>query len=161
MKKTIAIMQKIQLGVGGAFLLIFLLTVSYQIIARYLGIQAMWTQDVAMYSFIWAVFMGSAAMVYEKRHFAFTSLGDSLKNQKAKAALSILISIIMLVFAVLLCYYGNTITQKFWNYRWVQIPEFKRGWTWLCLPVCGATSSIYLIAHIVEDVQKLVRGGKE
>ena len=70
MKKAIQILEKVQIGVGAAFLFLFLLTVVVQMLSRYLGIAATWTEDVSMYSFIWAVFMGAGAMVYEKRYFA-------------------------------------------------------------------------------------------
>ena len=60
MKKAIEMLQKIQIAIGGFFLCIFLLTVVYQMLSRYLGIAATWTEDVSMYSFIWAVFMGAA-----------------------------------------------------------------------------------------------------
>ncbi len=92
MKKAIEWMQKIQIAVGGFFLCIFLLTVVFQMLSRYIGIAATWTEDVSMYSFIWAVFMGAGAMVYEKRHFAFTSVSDMLKNEKIKSVLAIIIS---------------------------------------------------------------------
>ena len=85
MKKAIDWLQKIQIAVGGFFLCVFLLTVVYQMFSRYLGIAATWTEDVSMYSFIWAVFMGAGAMVYEKRHFAFTSISDMMKNDKIKS----------------------------------------------------------------------------
>lgn len=159
MKKAIAMLQKVQIATGALFLLVFLITVIYQMLSRYLGIAATWTEDVSMYSFIWAVFMGAGAMVYEKRHFAFTSLSDMLKNEKIKSALSIIIALIMLFFAVLMVYYGYKVTKQFWNYTWVNIPSFKRGPTWLCVPLCGVTSSIYLLNHIVEDIQSLVKGG--
>lgn len=68
MKKAISMLQQIQIAVGGFFLMIFLLTVVYQMLSRYLGIAATWTEDVSMYSFIWAVFMGAGAMVLEKKH---------------------------------------------------------------------------------------------
>ena len=106
MKKAIEWMQKIQIAVGGFFLCIFLLTVVFQMLSRYIGIAATWTEDVSMYSFIWAVFMGAGAMVYEKRHFAFTSVSDMLKNEKIKSVLAIIIYLVMLVFAVLMAYYG-------------------------------------------------------
>ena len=35
--------------------------------------------------------------------------------------------------------------KQFWNFRWITIPELKRGPTWLCIPLCGLTSSIYLL----------------
>lgn len=160
MKKTIMILQKIQIAIGGFFLSVFLITVVYQMLSRYLGIAATWTEDVSMYSFIWAVFMGAGAMVYERRHFAFTSLGDALNNPGKKAVLSIVIAVVMLIFTILMTYYGYKVTKQFWNYTWVYIPKFKRGPTWLCLPICGATSSIYLINQIVEDMRTVIRGGK-
>lgn len=160
MKKAVKMLQKIQIAIGGGFLLIFLLTVVFQMLSRYAGISATWTEDVSMYSFIWAVFMGAGAMVYERAHFAFTSISDMMKNEKAKKVLSIIISLIMLFFAVLMVYYGLQVTKQFWNYKWINIPEFKRGPTWLCLPLCGLTSAIYLVALIVEDISDLVKGGK-
>ena len=134
MKKAIEWMQKIQIAVGGFFLCIFLLTVVFQMLSRYIGIAATWTEDVSMYSFIWAVFMG---------------------------ALAIIISLVMLVFAVLMAYYGYKLTQKFWNYTWTNIPSFKRGPTWTCLPICGVTSTIYLIAQIIEEIGALMKGGNK
>jgi len=159
MRKAIDMMQKIQVAIGGFFLLIFLVTVVFQMFARYVGIAATWTEDVSMYSFIWAVFMGAGAMVYEKRHFAFTSISDMLKNNKIKSILSITISLIMLIFAVLMVYYGVKVTKQFWNYTWVNIPSFKRGPTWMCLPLCGGTSVIYLLTLIFDDIRSLTKGG--
>lgn len=161
MKKAIEMLQKTQIAIGGLFLLIFLLTVVFQMFSRYAGIAATWTEDVSMYSFIWAVFMGAGAMVYEKRHFAFTSIGDVMKNKKAKAFLSIIISIVMLIFSILMIYYGWKVTKQFWNYTWVNIQQFKRGPTWLCLPICGVTSSIYLVYHIITDAGYILKGDKQ
>lgn len=158
MKKYVDALQKIQVGIGGFFLLIFLITIIVQMFCRYLGIAATWTEDVSMYSFIWAVFMGAAAMVYERRHFAFTSLADVLKNERIKAMLSIFISIIMLIFSILMAKYGVAIAKQFWNYTWVNIPALKRGPTWLCLPLCGITSSIYLIQMLIEDFKTAFGG---
>ena len=160
MKKAIEMMQKFQVAVGGGFLLIFLLTVIYQMLSRYLGISATWTEDVSMYSFIWAVFMGAGAMVYEKSHFAFTSISDMMKNKRVKNILSILISLVMLYFSVLMIYYGLQVTKQFWNYTWINIPSFKRGPTWLCIPLCGLTSSIYLLYQIVDEITNFVKGEK-
>ncbi|MGN0157742.1 MAG: TRAP transporter small permease [Brotaphodocola sp.] len=161
MKKAIDMIQKIQVAIGGFFLLIFLLTVVFQMLSRYVGIAATWTEDVSMYSFIWAVFMGAGAMVYENRHFAFTSISDMLKNKTIKSILAIIIYLIMLIFAVLMVFYGYKVTKQFWNYTWTNIPSFKRGPTWLCLPLCGVTSTIYLVELIIEEIGKLTKGGNK
>ncbi|QTQ12424.1 TRAP transporter small permease [Treponema parvum] len=155
MRKIIAGMQKIQILIGGLFLLLFLITVVVQMFTRYVGIIATWTEDVEMYSFIWAVFMGASAMVYEKKHFTFTALNDSLKNPQSVKKLSIIISGIMMIFCILMAYYGTQLTKQFWNYTWVNIPEFKRGVTWICVPIAGITSSIYLLDSIVSDCVSL------
>jgi TRAP-type C4-dicarboxylate transport system permease small subunit len=161
MKKAIDLLQKLQLIVGSIFLTIFFITVVFQVSSRYLGIATTWTEEIAMYSFIWAVFMGAGAMVYEKRHFAFTSLSDVIKNKTVKRLLSIVISTIMLMFAVLMVKYGSQVTKQFWNYRWISIPMLKRGITWLCLPICGATSMIYLLYLIVDDIKHIMKGDLE
>ena len=159
MKKLIDGLQKIQIAIGGLFLLIFLVTVVYQIICRYMGVAAMWTEDVSMYSFIWAVFMGAGAMVHSDAHFAFTSLMDSIKSEKKKIILKIIINLIVLTFCVMMVYYGYMAAKQFWNFRWINIPAMKRGPTWLCIPICGATASIYLIYGTFEQVKKLIKGG--
>ena len=124
-----------------------------------MGIAAMWTEDVSMYSFIWAVFMGAAAMVHSNSHFAFTSLMDSMKSEKKKILLQIVINLIVLTFCVLMIIYGYTAAKQFWNFRWINIPAMKRGPTWLCIPICGATASIYLIYGTFEQLVKLFKGG--
>lgn len=160
MKKALGYLQKVQILAGGIFLSIFLGSVVIQMACRYMGIAAIWTEDVSMYSFIWAAFMGAAAMVYEKQHFAFTSIRDKLTNERVKTILDIAIAVIMLVVSVLMFYYGCRLTKQFWNYRWVSIPDFKRGPTWLCIPVCGATSTLYLIGQLIENMKSLTKGEK-
>lgn len=159
--KALGYLQKVQILAGGIFLAIFLLTVVYQILSRYLGIVATWTEEVSMYSFIWATFMGAAAMVYEDRHFAFTSVSDMLKNEKAKLALNIFIKVIMLVFSALMLYYGILVTKQFWNYKWTTLPKLSRGPVWLCMPVCGATSTVYLLGQLGQKIGKLIKGGEK
>ena len=159
MKKFVDTLQKIQIAVGGVLLLIFLLTVVYQITCRYLGIVAMWTEDVSMYSFIWAVFMGAGAMVHSDAHFAFTSVLDAIKSERKKAVLRIFIKLIVLTFCILMVIYGWKAAKQFWNFRWINIPSMKRGPTWLCIPICGVTASVYLIYGIAEQIKLLVKGG--
>jgi TRAP-type C4-dicarboxylate transport system permease small subunit len=66
----------------------------------------------------------------------------------------------MLFFLAIMLYYGIIITQRFWNYKWVNLPQMKRGWTWLCMPVSAALGCIYLIDKTIKDVNSLVRGNK-
>ncbi|MDR2797951.1 MAG: TRAP transporter small permease subunit [Treponema sp.] len=152
MKKAIEILQKIQIVTGGIFLAIFLVAVLIQIFSRYLEITVTWTEDVTSYAFIWAVFMGASAMVFERRHFAFTSLSDRLNSPLKKLLLSLVISFIILIFSFCMVYYGIKIAIQFWNYHWINIVVLKRGPVWLCLPVAGGASVIYCVYHMVNDI---------
>lgn len=160
MKKALDTLQRIQIGIGAIMLAIFLFAVVIQMASRYLGLVATWTEDVSMYSFIWAAFMGAGAMVHEKKHFAFTSISDSIKNPRAKAALEIVIATVMLTFSVLMLVYGIQITKQFWNYKWTSIPSFNRGPVWMCVPICGGTSAIYLLGQLADSIKIIGKGEK-
>ncbi|MCY1153427.1 MAG: TRAP transporter small permease subunit [Sphaerochaetaceae bacterium] len=152
--------NSIHIFVSAVFLAIFLVAVITQVITRLLGIAMLWTQDVAMYSFIWSVFMGGTAMVYPEKHFAFTSLIDKTESEKVKTIIHLAIMLLMLFFLAIMFYYGIIITKRFWNYKWVNLPQMKRGWTWLCMPVSAALGCIYLIDKTIKDVNSLIRGNK-
>lgn len=152
--------NNIHIFVSAVFLAIFLVAVITQVITRLLGIAMLWTQDIAMYSFIWSVFMGGTAMVYPEKHFAFTSLIDKTESETVRTIIHLAIMLLMLFFLAIMLYYGTIITQRFWNYKWVNLPQMKRGWTWLCMPVSAALGCIYLIDKSIKDVNSLIRGNK-
>ncbi len=154
LKQLAKYIQKIQLGLGVICISIFFITIIIQVICRYTRITVVWTGEVSTYSFIWSVFMGAGVMTYENKHFAFTSFIDKLSG-KAKEGMRVLISVIMLVFSSAILYYGIIIANKFWNYRWISIPDMKRGYTWLCVPILGGACIIYCLSHIVEHIKNM------
>jgi TRAP-type C4-dicarboxylate transport system permease small subunit len=154
MKKIADKIEKFQLGAGIILLTIFLIAVLAQVFSRYIGVTAVWTEEVAMYSFIWATFMGASAMVNQDAHFAFTFLGEKLEGKKGEI-LKIITKTIMLLFAIGMIWYGIKIVDTFWTYIWISIPQFKMGYTWMCIPISGLTMVIYLVAHIQEHIKNM------
>ena len=146
--------------IGSVTLTIFFGAVLAQMFCRYLGIMALWTEEVSTYSFIFTVFMGAAALVRENKHFAFTAVSDGIKSEKAKALINLLISVIVLVFAYYMFVYGKQLMQKFWNYKWVSLPSMKRGYTWLCMPISAVSMMAFSIESIIKQVAAMVKGGK-
>lgn len=146
--------------IGSITLTIFFFAVLAQMFCRYLGIVALWTEEVSTYAFIFTVFMGAAALVRENKHFAFTAIADGIKNPLIKKLISILISAIILVFAYFMFVYGKQLMRKFWNYKWVSLPTMKRGYTWLCMPISAASMMVFSVESIVRQVWGLVKGGK-
>lgn len=158
--KIIDLWAKVLAVIGSITLTIFFFAVLAQMFCRYLGIVALWTEEVSTYAFIFTVFMGAAALVRENRHFAFTAIADGIKSPIVKKLISIMISVIVLVFAYFMFMYGKQLMQKFWNYKWVSLPTMKRGYTWLCMPISAVSMMIFSVESIVKQIWGLVKGGK-
>lgn len=152
MKRFADILEKIQLTIGMIFLSIFFIVIIFQIVTRHLGISIIWTQEVANYSFIWAVFMGAAAMVNRGDHFKFDFLYRKLKG-KPRSILSIVNDIILLIFNGAILFYGIQVVEKFWNYSLASLPQIKMGYVWLSIPVMAGTMVIYLIINIIDEIK--------
>lgn len=158
--KVMDLWAKLLAIIGSVTLTIFLGAVIAQMFCRYLGIMALWTEEVSTYSFIFTVFMGAAALVRENKHFAFTAVSDGIKNEKIKALINLLISVIVLIFAYYMFIYGKQLMQKFWNYKWVSLPSMKRGYTWLCMPISAVSMMAFSAESIIRQVAAMVKGGK-
>ena len=158
--KVMDLWAKLLVIVGSVTLTIFFGAVLAQMFCRYLGIVALWTEEVSTYSFIFTVFLGAAALVRENKHFAFTAVSDGIKNEKVKALINLLISVIVLVFAYYMFVYGKQLMQKFWNYKWVSLPTMKRGYTWLCMPISAVSMMAFSVESIIKQVVAMVKGGK-
>jgi TRAP-type C4-dicarboxylate transport system permease small subunit len=153
--KILNTMQKVQIAQGGCLIFVFLVTVVAQIFTRNAGIAATWTEDVSQYSFVWAVFMGASAMIWEQKHFAFTSFGDSLKSPKGKSALAAAVNLVICVFCLSMIYYGIRVAVQFWNYTWINLPHLKRGPVWLCIPLAGCMGTLYSACHLAAAIKAL------
>ena len=146
--------------VGSVTLSIFFLAVLAQMFCRYLGIVALWTEEVSTYSFIFTVFLGAAALVRENKHFAFTAIADGIKSPVVKKIISIMIHVIVLVFAYYMFVYGKQLMQKFWNYKWVSLPAMKRGYTWMCMPISAVSMMAFSVESIIKETYAMLKGGK-
>ena len=158
--KVMDLWAKLLVIVGSVTLSIFFFAVLAQMFCRYLGIVALWTEEVSTYSFIFTVFLGAAALVRENKHFAFTAVSDGIKSPLAKKIIAVMIHVIVLVFAYYMFIYGKQLMQKFWNYKWVSLPSMKRGYTWMCVPVSAVSMMVFSAESIVKQVWGLVKGGK-
>jgi len=150
----VRVLEKIQMTVGVLFLSLFFITILIQIATRYLGISVIWTEEVANYSFIWAIFMGASVMVNRKEHFSFDYFSRKLEGKK-RAVLLVVIDSIILLFALSLAFYGLQAVTTFWDYNWLAFPSLKMGYIWISIPVMGVTMSIYSINHIIKNVALL------
>lgn len=158
MGRFVKLLEKVQLTIGVIFLALFFITIIAQITTRHLGIAAIWTEEVANYSFIWAIFMGAAVMVNRREHFSFDFLQRKLKGAK-RIYLSLFNDTVLILFNIGIFYYGLEAVTNFWNYNWVSLPALKMGYVWISLPIMAGTMIIYSSSHLFNHLKALK--GKE
>lgn len=156
MNRFVKALEKVQLTAGVIFLSLFFIIIIIQIATRHLGIPAIWTVELASYSFIWAVFMGASVMVNRREHFSFDLFQRKLKG-KARISLGIFNDLVLILFNGAIFYYGIKVVQNFWDYNWVAIPSMKMGYVWMSIPIMGITMIIYSLSHLLNHI-KLLRG---
>lgn len=157
MKRFVQALDKIQMIVGSIFLCIFFLVIILQIVTRHLGISIIWTEEVANYSFIWAILMGSSVMVNRREHFNFDFIQRKLTGAKG-ATLNIVIDLILVAFNIVIFLLGIQVVTEFWNYTWVTIPEMKMGYIWIAIPIMAGTMIIYSFSHLMNHMKALKSG---
>src|SRR5690625_6837081 len=90
MERIVKVVDYVQLRLSALFLIVFVLTVSIQVLGRNFGFYIPWTEEVSNYSFIWMVFIGGAVLVNKDEHF-FVAVLDDKFNSLFKFIISIFI----------------------------------------------------------------------
>lgn len=152
MKRFARILSKAQLVWGTLLIICFFITTLIQIASRYFGIVAMWTEEIAVYSFIYAVFMGASVMLYYDEHFKFTGFVDKMPVRTQKMV-TIIVTIFVLIFSIYMLFAGIHIVRQFWSFSLVTIPSIKMGYIWTAVPVAGFTMSVYSLNKILNLIQ--------
>jgi len=151
-KRFIQVLEKVQIAVGVTFLCAFFLVIMFQIATRYLGISVIWTEEVANYSFVWAIFMGASVMVNRREHFNFDFIQRKLQGKK-RLSLSIFNDLVLIIFNIFIFLLGIQVTVEFWYYRCVTILEMKMGYIWIVIPIMAVTMILYSLSHLVDHIK--------
>lgn len=152
MNKITNLVSKVQMIIGITFLFIFFVAIIIQITTRHLGISIIWTGEVSTNSFVWAILMGSAVMVYHREHFNFDYLERKL-SPTAWKKVTIFNDGILIVFNSVLFLYGVQVTQGFWDYSWSSLPFLKMGYVWIAVPIMSLTMILYSLSHIIKNIR--------
>lgn len=160
MKKISNTIEKIQCIFSMALFVVFLLCIVIQILTRYVPfIKITWTEEIAVYTFIWSILMGAAVELKRNEHFAFEVLRSSLKG-KAKLALELVIYTIIFAFSLYITYCGVMLTKQFWNWSLTSLPNISQRFTWSSLIVSGATMALYSFNNMLEQIKEY-KGGDQ
>ena len=150
LKQRLKKIADFQAAAGGICLAAALALLALRLGTKYIGEhEPAWAGEMAMYVFVWGIFLESGALVYEKRHFAFEALAEGIKNRRAKQLIVLFDSLVKLAFSLMAVYYGCRLAGRL--LAGGETYGLSRGFLWLCLPFCGMTSVLYLLFHLWED----------
>lgn len=138
----------IGLFLGFMFVILFL-----EIISRYFLIfQIMWSEEIARYLFIWIVFLGSAYAFKENLHL-YIDIFISKIPLPYRNYINILHYILILIFLILLLYYGIEYSKIFWYDPIATVRFIHLGWIYSIIPL----SAVLMILNIVVSLKKMFR----
>ena len=150
MKKLVEISSAVVLA------LMLLITAGQIVFRSILKISASWSEELAMYTFAYIVFVGSVALTEEDKHITITAFTDKL-SPAAQGVMRIVARFAAVPFMVLFSYGAFVNTQSTWKNSLPTAEWMKIGYMYLVLFVSGVLMTYYLVANSIKDLALLRR----
>ena len=135
---------------------VLIVPVTLQIISRYTALipSWIWTEEASRFLFIWMVMLGAMIGVREGTHFE-VDVWPTLPP-RAAAALHLVSSLAVLVFALVFVWAGFQFTRFAWN-RLSELAELPLWLIHMAWPLTGLTWTVFLGEKFVDDI-RILRG---
>mgnify|MGYP000165099455 CR=1 FL=1 len=152
MRKVSELVARVQSWFCGVLLGFMVVVVFLQVLSRRLFRVAMlWTQEAALFCFIWTVFLGAALAVKRGSHFVVDVWPERLVS--FRRALGVFSFLVVGVVAAVLLREGWILTLRGWM-RFSQPSGLRMSWFLAAIPVGGAL----MLLHMVAEVAELIAG---
>jgi len=155
-KKLVDFLERAQRTVGTLFLIALLITVSLQIISRFvIKSPIRWTEEGARFLFFWVALMGASVSVHGRRHFTIEVYDPKkIKTPWLRLLLEIVPEIIVLAFCLLLTYYGWLYFESGKTRLGIEVP-LSMSLVYLALPISGISMMVYTVANIFNLIKTI------
>jgi TRAP-type C4-dicarboxylate transport system permease small subunit len=152
MKKLIGFYHQLLTWLMVITIAVLIVPVTLQMISRYTALipSYIWTEELSRFLFIWMVMLGAMIGIREGTHFevdVWPELGP-----RANAALRIVSSLFILIFAFVFLYWGIQFVQFGW-YQTSELADLPMPFIFLAWPVAGATWIIFLGESFLENLR--------
>lgn len=123
---------------------LLLICVIWQVLARWLGISSLFTDEAARYMFIWVGLFGAAYAHGLHRHLAVDILLRAIRG-KAQKRLQIILHFIIIIFALMTMVYGGSMLlfNTFANGQITPTLQIPMWIIYLSLPLSGILITFY------------------
>lgn len=158
MKKAADFLERIQCIFSMILFITFLICIVIQILTRYVPfIKITWTEEISVYTFIWAILMGASVMLHRNEHFAFEFFRSRVTGVNRLVVETVIYGIIF-AFSLYVAYCGLQLTKQFWNWTLTSLTWISQRYVWSALIVAGLTMAFYAASNLIEVYQEY---GKE
>lgn len=132
--------------------LIMVVSLILQILFRYvLKVVAPWTEELARFSCIWSVFLGTAVCFEESKHIRIDVIIEKVTRQLINRLL-LMINIFVTSTFVAVVIYGSILLLRIgWEDIATTIP-IQMGYVYLALPISMVSITIFAILRVFEAV---------
>lgn len=160
LKKFNDILEKIFTVISVILLTIFIVVVFVEVIARnVLKVPILWSTEVSLMTFIWAVFLGAAIAVRKKRHY-IVELFPEQNFKKLNIIFDIFSDIAIFGIIYVMIFNGYTFA-KMGLTRYSTSLSLPQTYFFACIPVSGVAMALFGIEWLFKDIARLGKLEKE
>jgi len=131
--------------------LMFFITILTVVCRVFLKIPTSWSVDLAQFSFIFLIFIGSAAIMKDESHIKITVLMDRL-SEGVQKIFRIIGRLLMISFLVIFAIGAYQNVKFNWTVGLPTVGWMKIGYLYLILLISGIVMIFYLFINIYYDV---------
>lgn len=159
MKNTLNFLDRnLEKCIATTLIILMSIIIFLEVIFRYCGIQAPWTEELARYMFVWMIYLGCSAAVKLRKHLKIDAV-QLLFNDKINFVLDIISNVIFFIFCMFLLVYGADLLYKIGFVQQQESPALHvpmiipyASW-WIC--------SILMVFRLAQDTIARFKERKE
>jgi TRAP-type C4-dicarboxylate transport system permease small subunit len=133
---------------------IMCISVALGVFARFFELSLVWTDELARYTFIWSVLLGSVVVFKHKKHIVIDFIGN-IFPKTINVTIQVLIHIGLLFLFYILIKHGWVLTLQTWNVPTTSL-QIPTGLVYLSVPLSSFLLLIYTLIELYRMTFKKV-----
>jgi TRAP-type C4-dicarboxylate transport system permease small subunit len=148
-KKTTAVLQKIEIGMGVACLFVLLVIIIANVVGRYVFYKPIaWSDELSNYLFIWMCFPAAAYVMSLDGHVRVTALVSRMP-EKANKIIHLIMNIIMFITFFVYIVPSASILSRLNPSNAMRIPL---GYIYFIIPFFSVLMCVHIINNVIQEL---------
>ncbi len=140
-------------GVCIGLVVVFTAVVLLQILTRnYIRVPMAWTAEVALFCFLWSVYLGAAIAIRSRQHYIVEILPKSFV--RTTAILTTFSDIVIFSVFFVLVWGGVKFTAMGFSRFLISLPV-SMAWLFVAMPISGVAMFLFGIENVIDDFTHL------